>query len=142
MKAYISVSYSSRKAIDGEITTIIDTLNEFNISSLVFVDEFKFELVQESQMMKQAMIEIDNCDLLIAETSDKGIGIGIEVGYAKAKGKPVLYLRKKDAEHSTTVSGISDFQIIYINTKDLHFQLAGILKNWVPNSHNIFSEKS
>jgi len=131
MKAYISVSYSKRKSIDKEIATIIDTLNEVNISSLVFVDEYKFDLSQEHQMMKQAMTEIENCDLLIAETSDKGIGIGIEVGYAKAKGKSIFYLRKQDAEHSTTVSGISDYQIIYSETKDLQYQLVSTLKKLI-----------
>jgi len=78
-------------------------------------------------MMKQAMKEIDSCDLLIAETSEKGIGIGVEVGYAKARDKPIIYVRKKEAEHSTTVSGISDFQIIYSNIDDLKLQLSDII---------------
>ena len=75
-------------------------------------------------MMQQAMADLDNCDLLLAETSDKGIGIGIEVGYAKAKGKTIIYLRQKDTAHSTTVSGISDFQIVYNDATDLKKQLA------------------
>ena len=124
MKAYISVSFSKRKLVDKEITAIADTLNELNLSSFVFVDNYKFDLTQERQMMEQAMVDIDKCDILIAETSDKGIGIGIEVGYAKAKGKTVIYLRQKDTEHSTTVSGISDFQIFYTDTTDLKKQLA------------------
>jgi 2'-deoxynucleoside 5'-phosphate N-hydrolase len=41
-------------------------------------------------MMRQAFAAIDKNDLLIAETTDKAIGIGIEVGYAKAKGKPIF----------------------------------------------------
>jgi len=124
MKAYISVSFNKRKLVDKEITAIVDTLNEFKISSFVFVDNYKFDLTQERQMMQQAMADIDNCDILLAETSDKGIGIGIEAGYAKAKQKTVIYLRQKDKEHSTTVSGISDFQIFYIDTTDLKNQLA------------------
>jgi 2'-deoxynucleoside 5'-phosphate N-hydrolase len=127
MKAYISVSFSGRKLVDKEITTIVNTLNEFDISTFVFVDNHKFDLKQEQQMMKQAMADIDDCDILFAETSDKGIGIGIEVGYAKAKGKTVIYLRQADKEHSTTTSGISDFQIIYIDITDLKKQLTGTI---------------
>jgi 2'-deoxynucleoside 5'-phosphate N-hydrolase len=130
MRAYISVSFSKRKSIDKEITAIVDTLNAFKISSFVFVDSYKFDLTQERAMMQQAMVDIDNCDILIAETSDKGIGIGIEVGYAKAKGKTVIYLRQKDTEHSTTVSGISDFQIVYVDTVDLKKQLADIIEKF------------
>ena len=129
MNAYISVSFSNRKMMDKEITDIVDSLKNLNISSLVFVDNYEFDLTQERQMMKQAMADIDNCDMLIAETSYKGIGVGIEVGYAKAKGKKVIYLRHIDKEHSTTVSGISDFKIIYIDTNDLKKQLTEILVN-------------
>ncbi len=127
MTAYISVSFSRRKLADRELTAITDTLNEFGITPFIFIDKYKFDQVQERQMMQQAMADIDNCDLLIAETSDKGIGIGIEAGYAKAKGKQVVYVRQKETEHSTTVSGISDFQVIYLDTADLRVQLAGIL---------------
>ena len=74
-------------------------------------------------MMKEALKRLDECDLLIAETSDKAIGIGVEAGYAKAKGIPVIYLRREDAEHSTTVAGISDVQIIYHDINDLSDQL-------------------
>jgi nucleoside 2-deoxyribosyltransferase len=128
MTAYISVSFSKRKLVDKELSTIIETLNKYKIEPFIFVDNYKFDLTQERQMMQQAMTDIDNCDILIAETSNKGIGIGIEVGYAKAKGKPIIYVRQKEAEHSTTVSGISDFQIVYSDTNDLQKQLTDALK--------------
>jgi nucleoside 2-deoxyribosyltransferase len=119
MKAYISVSYSKRKFLNKELNAIIETLNNLSIEPFVFVDNYNFDLTQERQMMEQVMIDIENCDFLIAETSDKGIGIGIEVGYAKAKNKPIIYVRQNTAEHSTTVSGISDYKIVYHRTEDL-----------------------
>lgn len=131
MKAYISVSFGKRKLVGKEITAIIDTLNEFKIASSVFVDNYVFDLTQERQMMEQAMADIDSCDILIAETSDKAIGIGVEVGYAKAKGKTVIYLRQKDTEHSTTVSGISDFKIVYTDTTDLKQKLSDTINKIV-----------
>jgi nucleoside 2-deoxyribosyltransferase len=114
--------------MDKEIAAIMDTLIEFKIAPFIFVDHYKFDLSEERQMMQKAMAEMDKCDLLLAETSEKGIGIGIEVGYATAKGKPVIYLRQQDAEHSSTVSGISDFQIIYLDIIELKKKLADILR--------------
>lgn len=131
MKAYISISYSKRKSIEAELDSIKEILKTFNIEPFVFADQFKFIPKQEKEMMQQAMLSIDDCDLVIAETSDKAIGIGIEVGYAKAKRKPVIYMRNKNAEHSTTVSGISDFKIIYTGIKDLKEQLSLILSGLV-----------
>jgi len=127
MTAYISVSFGNRKLVEKELAAISDTLRKYKISPFIFVDNYKFDSIQEKQMMQQAMTDIDRCDILIAETSDKGIGIGVEVGYAKAKNKPVIYVRKKQADHSTTVSGISDFQIFYNDANDLQEQLVNIL---------------
>ena len=141
MQAYISVSFSKRQLISIELETITDVLKQLNIDSFVFVDNYKFDKRQEREMMKQAFTDIDKSDLLIAETSEKGIGIGIEVGYAKAKAKPVIYLRHITAEHSTTVSGASDYQIIYNNTNNLHQQLLNTLKIILQDimSHKIIS---
>lgn len=77
------------------------------------------------------MSDIKSCDILIAEVTKKGIGIGIEVGYAKAMGKPVFYLRDAEAEHSTTVSGISDYRVIYVDENDLVAKLDDKLKEFL-----------
>lgn len=127
MKAYISISYNERGSMNDVISGIKETLLGQRIEPFVFVDEFKFNSEQEKEMMQQAMRSIDEADLLIAEVSDKGIGIGVEVGYAKAKGKPVIYLRNQTAEHSTTVSGISDFHIFYNDVAELKLLLNKIL---------------
>ena len=137
MKAYISVSFNRRQALEKELKTIKAALTKLGIDPFVFADNYNFDITQAQKMMKQATADIDKCDILIAETSDKGIGIGIEVGYAKAKMKPIVYLRHKTAEHSTTVSGISDFQIIYENIADLREQLENtIVKAIASNDTN------
>lgn len=133
MTAYISVSLQKRKLAEAVLMTVSNTLKDLNITAFIFVDKYLFAAGEERKMMQRAMSDIDNCDLLIAETSDKAIGIGVEVGYAKAKGKPVVYLRHKDAEHSTTVSGMSDYQVIYSDTSDLKVKLTGALNKIFKN---------
>lgn len=81
--------------------------------------------------MEVAFGEIDNADLLIAEKSEKAIGVGIEIGYAVALKKPVIYLRNALSEHSTTASGCANNTIIYQNTPDLSYQLTQALKTWI-----------
>jgi 2'-deoxynucleoside 5'-phosphate N-hydrolase len=128
MQAYICISFSKREFLQAELKIIKQTLDQCNIDPFVFADIYNFKPAEEKQMMQQAFAAIDACGLLIAETSDKAIGIGIEVGYAKAKGKPVIYLRNNTAEHSTTVSGASDYTIIYTSSNNLGYQLKNILK--------------
>ncbi|MFC0513728.1 nucleoside 2-deoxyribosyltransferase [Mucilaginibacter angelicae] len=127
MTAYISISLNKRNQLDPELDCVMRVLSDFKIVPFLFVDHYRFEPAQERIMMQQAMKDIDQCAMLIAETSDKAIGIGIEAGYAKAKGKPVIYMRRNTAEHSTTMSGISDFQIIYSDVNDLEQQFRKII---------------
>lgn len=124
ISAYISISHSQRKPLEESLQAIITTLARSGIVSFVFMDSYSFDDSQSAEMMQQAMKDIDQCDLLIAETSHKAIGIGVEAGYARAKNKPVIYLRQQEAEHSSTMAGISDFQVIYKNPADLKAQLS------------------
>jgi 2'-deoxynucleoside 5'-phosphate N-hydrolase len=45
-----------------------------------------------------------------------------------AKGIPVIYIRRATAEHSTTVSGASDFQIVYHDAHELTQKLRKVLE--------------
>lgn len=127
MQAYISISFKQRLFLNEAVTAIKAALLYHNIVAFVFVDRYHFEKDEANAMMQQAFADIDRADLLIAETSDKAIGIGIEAGYAKAKGKPVIYLRHITADHSTTLAGTSDQQVVYENAQDLETQLKAIV---------------
>lgn len=129
MRAFISVSYDKWPTLYNELRAISNTLKQFNIEPHIFLDKYQFDKAEEKEMMLRAMKDIDESDLLIAEVSGKAIGIGIEAGYARGKGKLLIYMRNSTAEHSTTVSGISDFQVIYKNPTDLSTQLGEIIKS-------------
>ena len=134
MQAYISISFSKRKELEKEVQVLKNALETFGISGFVFVDEYQFSANEETEMMQKAMEDVEKSAILIAEVSEKGIGIGIEVGYAKAKNIPVIYVRNSSSEHSTTVSGIADFKIIYENVIDLEEKLEKIIsKNITQN---------
>ncbi len=128
MKAYIAISYAGRYQLKDELDTICHALKDEGIESFVFVNQYQFRPEEKKLMMQQAMKEIDHCDLLIAAASEKAIGIGIEAGYAKGKGKTVIYIRQEAAPHSTTLSGISDHQIIYSDLHHLSDQLSICLR--------------
>ena len=127
MKAYIAIPYQGRNEIREELDTITSILNQCGVSPLIFADQNSFKAEEEQQMMQQAMEDINESDWLIALASEKAIGIGIEAGFAKGKGKPVIYIRHMEAEHSTTLSGISDYQIIYVDLQDLAQKLKRIV---------------
>jgi len=127
-RAYFAISYSNRKLFDKEIESLQKLFSENNLDLFVFVDKYDFKANQEKEMMKIAFEEIDRSDFLIAELTTKSIGVGIEIGYAFAKGIPIFYLRKKDSEYSTTASGCSHYVIEYDNKLQLIDSMENRLK--------------
>lgn len=127
-KGYLAISYSNRSLFDNEIESLKKLFKKNDIELLVFVDKYDFKSNQEKEMMKTAFNEIDNTDFLIAELTTKSIGVGIEIGYAFAKEMPIIYLRKKNAEYSTTASGSSTYIVEYENEIDLYESMERLLR--------------
>ncbi|MGL4585054.1 MAG: hypothetical protein ACRCVU_18975 [Flavobacterium sp.] len=124
---YISCSFSMQQDLREVTDRIKEEIEVIGYEPFVFIEHYTFRLDQEKEMMIQAMKDIDESCCLLAETTDKGIGIGIEAGYAKSQGKPVVYIRRADASHSTTMSGLSDYYVLYKDIEDLGIQLQYIL---------------
>ena len=122
-KAFISISFKKKNELESEITAIAEVLKNHDINPFVFVNTYIFSPNKKKEMMDKATKEIATSDLLIAEVTDKAIGVGIEIGYAFALGKKIIYLRKKQAEYSITVGGIANEQIIYSSNEDLKTKL-------------------
>ena len=117
--AYLGISLSKRPEFNQEIEILRQCLREKSVELKVFVDMYSFAPNQEKQMMDKAFAEIEACEFMVVELSHKAIGVGVEVGYARARNIPVVYLRRKGAPYSTTVGGCSDFEIEYENLEEL-----------------------
>jgi nucleoside 2-deoxyribosyltransferase len=128
-KAYLSIGYQNRKHRAPEIDIIQKILAGFHIQLFVFVDCYRFAASEEKLMMQKAFTEIGSSDLLIAEVSEKAIGVGIEIGYAIAKNKPVIYLRNENAEHSTTAAGSAQYVIVYKDIEQLAEKIALVISS-------------
>ena len=61
---------------------------------------------------------IDDSDVVIIDLSEKGVGLGIEAGYAYSRGIPVIAIANKP-NISTTLLGISKYNCVYTGREDL-----------------------
>lgn len=128
-KVYFAISFSDKHKFAVEIEYLVEKAQAIGIEIYVFVDRHHFEPHQEKEMMQKAFEVIDSSDFLIAELSKKSIGVGIEVGYAYAHEKPIIYLRKKGSDYSTTTAGCARYIVEYQDKEDMVAQILRILAN-------------
>lgn len=121
---FLSISYDARQAFAQEIEAIADTIKQSGHQPGVFINYYQFTEGKEKEMMRQSYDDIATCHIFIAEVSEKAIGIGIEAGFARALGKPIIYLHKKGYPYSKTVGGIADHYIVYGSVEQLRRELA------------------
>lgn len=63
--------------------------------------------------------EIKNADVLFAEVSHSATGIGIEIGWADAFGKPIVCLYKRGVKPSNSLQFVTHEFIEYESSDDL-----------------------
>lgn len=117
----------------------------------VFIEEFSYVLRQRSidlvcivrdveawgsvsfnpkELMAATFALIRSCEYLVVDLSEKGIGLGIEVGYAAAQQIPILAIAPKNTEFSTTILGVAYSCIEYVDCLDAARQVfENIVKN-------------
>lgn len=133
MKAYISLSTQSRKKLSKELIALGMALNAKNVEQYIFVDKHQLEEGFEKNYMDAAMREIDQCNFIIVDGTHIHINNCIEIGYARAKRKPIVYIHHEDVVADAMFKGMSHFYISYSNPKDLFDQMSEFLKSVIPN---------
>ena len=122
MKIYLAIKFhedfSNRKLIEE----ILETLNKSGFETVVMARDYenwgqiKFK---PEELMKLTFKITEESDLLLVEFSEKGVGLGIEAGYAYAKGKPIIVIAKYGSDISETMKGISKEVIFYEKVEEI-----------------------
>ena len=110
MKAYITIKYHPDNSNRPRIEQISEALARNGIESVCVVRDLEnWGEVHFSpeDLMQKSFAAIGACDLMVVDLSEKGVGVGIEAGYAWARGIPILTIARAGADISETLQGIS-----------------------------------
>ncbi len=122
MKAYIGVKYHEDYRNKEIVDKISSTLEKTGYKTSCIVRDIENSRQREynpQELMELTFKEIDECNLVIIDLTEKGVGLGIEAGYAFAKGIPVITIAKWGADISETLVGISKRVFFYDDTQDI-----------------------
>lgn len=116
MKAYLAIKFHEDYSDKKFIEDISQALKKADVETVVMVRDFEKwgeTRFSPQDLMKRSFEEIGKSDLVIVEYSEKGVGLGIEAGYAYAKGIPVFVIAKTGSEISETIKGIAKSIFFY-----------------------------
>ena len=125
MKIFLAAKYFGKAQQSQLVDAIKETVEQMGHEIYSFLDEG--HIVDENEMTSKMLSELDACDALLIEGSETSFGIGIEAGYARAKGKKVYVVHDDSMEESRTLKGVSDVYLKYNSVDELKVALSTIL---------------
>lgn len=134
MQAFLSIKYhpdNSNRPLIEQLSALLERHGLRSVCVIRDVERWGEVHLSPAELMHATFALIDASDLLVVEFSEKGVGLGIEAGYAYARGIPILTLARQGCEVSTTLAGISTRVIVYASWEALD---AALLAE--ENSHN------
>jgi len=130
-RVFLSIKYHADHANRARIEAIIAALAQRGAQGVCIArdverwGEFHFDA---DVLMRRTFIEIDASDLVIVDLTEKGVGVGIEAGYARAKQIPLVTIAQRGADISETMRGISRAIFFYDDLGDVARVIAQIEK--------------
>lgn len=122
IRAYLGAKYYEDNWNRRDIELLSDILKENGIETVYIardVEQWGDTQLPSKELMQRTFFEIEQSDIVILEMSEKGVGLGIEAGYAFAKGKPIVVLIKEGRELGNTMQGVASMVISYRNPEEI-----------------------
>lgn len=120
MRVYIAIKFYDNHSNKALIENISSALEKHGFETICVIRDLeKWGQVQFSPdvLMQRAFDEIETSDLIVVDLTKKGVGLGIEAGYAFAKQIPIVTIAREGSDISVTLQGISH-KIFWYNDFD------------------------
>ena len=121
---YLGIKYYADQSNRPLIEAITRRLQRYSWSTICIardLEQWGQKSFTPEALMQQTFQIIEQSDIVVLEMSEKGVGLGIEAGYAYASGKPIVVLLAEDRPLSTTLSGIASHVIRYTHPAHIDF---------------------
>lgn len=122
MQVYLAIKYHADHSNRTTIEQISAQLAAVGLTSVCVVRDVErwgeIHFAPE-ELMQLSFTAIEQSDLVIIELTEKGVGLGIEAGYAHARGIPIITIAQIGADISDTLRGISTEVFGYANYAEL-----------------------
>ncbi len=137
MKVFISIKYHEDSANRERIDTLCNLARRHGMEPGCMpaqISQAGLSSPDAQELMRRTFLELRVSKLVIVDITEKGVGVGIEAGYARARGIPIATIAETGSEISETLAGISDRVFYYENWNALDKFMGQLEKEFVPSS--------
>lgn len=123
MKAYLAIKFYDDCRNRKKIEEISSTLDKNGVETVCIAKDFEKwgeKQFDVNELMRISFEQIDKSDFILVDLTEKGVGLGIEAGYAYAKKIPIVTIVQERSDISNTLKGISNETFCYKNVEDLN----------------------
>ena len=118
----IYIAHSKNFNFENELYNPLRDSNLNEKHELVFPHEKSDEPYPSKEYLKSI------CELVIAEVSQKSLGVGIELGWANAYGVPIIAIHKTGSELAASLKGVVKDFVEYTDNDDLISKLERVIE--------------
>lgn len=105
LQAFLSLKYHADNSNRDHIESISHELEKLGYETFCVVRDIEHwgeTHLSAEALRREAFAAIEASDMVIVDLTEKGVGAGIEAGYAYAKGKPVWTIARQGSDISAT----------------------------------------
>lgn len=122
MRIYLAIKFHSDNRNRPLIEALVSRLVEQGHSVVCAVRDFENwgEMTFDPrELLMKSFAAIESCDLVLIEATEKGMGIGIEAGFAFARQKPVITIAPPDVDLSINLRSLSSNVVWYKDVSEV-----------------------
>lgn len=122
MKVFLGIKHfddSRNRQLIEDISSLLTSKGFETISITRDIEKWGKLNLSPQELMFETFEALNSCDIVLIELSVKGVGLGIEAGYAFARNKPIIIIANRKASISKSLEGISTATFIYDSLADL-----------------------
>ena len=122
MMAFIAVKYHEDHCNRPLVEAITAALEHHGVPSRCIardIEQWGACRFTPQVLMQHTFQAIDASTLIVIDLTEKGVGLGIEAGYAYARQKPIVVTARAGSAVSTTLTGIARHIFLYTHPGDL-----------------------
>ena len=122
MMAFIAVKYHEDHHNRPLVETIAAALEHHGVGSRCIardIEQWGACRFTPQVLMQHTFQAIDASAFIVIDLTEKGVGLGIEAGYAYARQKPIVVIGRTGPAISTTLTGVAQHMFLYTHLDDL-----------------------